>query len=142
MIWSMTSDGRNPRRLGVFGGIGPVESPDGRFVYCYYRRGIWRLPSGGGEPREVVVDPEARFLGPALAVTDAAVYYLRAGADPREIALSSRDLKTGKRQTVRTLPGFLRERAPTFDVSPDGRAVIYPHAGESETDLLMLAPFR
>jgi Tol biopolymer transport system component len=59
-LWKMPSEGGAAGQFTRGGGYYGIESPDARFVYyskSLEGSGIWRVPSTGGEPVEVVRGP-------------------------------------------------------------------------------------
>lgn len=65
------------------GGISPVESPDGRYLYYakYEKGGIWRMPLQGGEEAEVL-DEVSGGGWPNWGITSKGIYFLRFDKSP------------------------------------------------------------
>ena len=57
-IWRMRASGAEPQRITHGGGVRPIQSPDGRYLYYALDRfetAVWRTPADGG--REEMVLP-------------------------------------------------------------------------------------
>ena len=89
-----------------------------------------------------MVEGRRDLLGPSLATTRSALYFLRREPASREVALWVYEFRADSSRRVRSLPGFSRDRAPAFDVSPDGKYVVYPRTNQGESDLMLLEKFR
>ncbi|MEX2300598.1 MAG: protein kinase [Bryobacterales bacterium] len=77
--WKVSPEGGDPVQVTQTGGYGPVESPDGRFVYFSKEFGLWRMLVEGG--KEAAVLPERR-VGSRWDVAGNGVYFVELKADP------------------------------------------------------------
>ena len=137
-IWKL-AHGRDPQRLTQhIGGMDPQESPDGKYVYYWFRRSIWRVPAGGGEEEEVVAPEQWVFsLQPAAK----GIYYL--GMEQRRrMAIWFYDFASQKSSLVLEWNANQVGRDATFDVSPDGKYVLYPKVDRTQTDIVLVENFR
>src|SRR5256885_11384749 len=77
-IWKMPVQGGTPVRLTKNGGISPVESPDGQYLYYskFEQGGVWRMAVQGGEEKEGVKEGDGGG-GPKLGRGSKGVYFLR-----------------------------------------------------------------
>jgi len=124
---------------GSFGGetlMDSFESVDGKFLF--YRRdgSLWRMPVQGGESTRVlekVAFASWRVLGNGICYLDVRV---------RPAQLKLLDLGSGHTTSFGTLE--LGPRLPGaigFDVSPDGRWVIYVRVDASNSDIMLVENF-
>jgi hypothetical protein len=137
-IWKFTP-GKDPLALtSHMGGSGPMESPDGKFVYYRFRRTIWRVPAGGGAEEEVM-SPDM-FIA-AIEPVPKGVYYM-GWESRRRVAIGFYDFAAKKSSDVLALNDAEISRNATFDVSPDGRYLLYPKIDRAETDVVLVENFR
>ncbi|MFZ0734820.1 MAG: winged helix-turn-helix domain-containing protein, partial [Candidatus Sulfotelmatobacter sp.] len=83
-IWKIPIQGGTPLQLTKRGGISPVESLDGRYLYYskYEQTGVWRMPlQGGGEESKVLSDMDP-WGWPNWALSPEGIYFLKFGKFP------------------------------------------------------------
>jgi len=113
------------------------DSVDGKFLF--YRRddGLWRMPAEGGESIRVLANVSfARWR-----VFGNGICFLDDTASPAQLKLL--DLGSGRITSFRTVdlgPGAPTS-GPSFDVSPDGRWVIYDHVDAVSSDIMLMENF-
>lgn len=131
--------GGGPRPLTEhMGGMDPEESPDGKYVYYWFRRSIWRVPSGGGQEEEVYA-PEQWVL--SLRPAAKGIYYF--GLEGRRrMAVWFYDLAGQKSTRVLDWNADDVGRDATCDVSPDGKYVLYPKVDRTQTEIVLVENFR
>lgn len=140
-IWKVPADGGTPINLVSTVSSAPVWSPDGRFI----------LYSGAPRARSVplrAVTPEGRpFDVPALTVDRLGDSYRFAPGGAQLIVkqggfrrqdLYRFDLASGKLQRMTRLRGG--ESLVRFDVSPDGRQVVFERVRENSDVVLLELP--
>ena len=133
-VWKLPADGGEPVQLTQNGGWMPFESPDGQYVYYASKElapGVWRIPRDGGEEKEII--PEI-WSPHCFSVSPLGIYFItRDGA-----SVNRWNYDTG--ETVELLkiekPGGFG-----FDVSPDGKWVLYTHS-EPTSDLVLVEGFQ
>jgi Tol biopolymer transport system component/DNA-binding winged helix-turn-helix (wHTH) protein len=139
-IWKTPVQSGAPVRLTTHGGISPVESFDGRYLYYskYEKKGVWRMPlQGGGEEREVFseMDPGG---WPNWALSAEGIYFLKFGKFPHaELAIF--DFARAKTYVVRSL-----EKKPGWglSLSADGKSLVYVQDQFAESNLMLVRNFR
>lgn len=105
--------------------------------YLYFQRdgpGVWRMPVAGGED-ELVLD---RDIGWGLfAVTDRGIYF--AEPEGKSGVIEFYDLRTRRSARVAAM-----EKPPSrgFDVSPDGRWLLYSQIDFTSSDIILVENFR
>jgi Tol biopolymer transport system component len=138
-IWRMSLQGGSPIQLTKNGGISPVESPDGRFLYYskYEHGGVWRMPLGGGEESEVLKDVEGESW-PNWEISSAGIYFLRFSRFPR-VTIEFLEFSSG-----RTFPIWTLERKPGWglSVSDDGKSIVYVQNEFAESNIMLVKNFR
>jgi Tol biopolymer transport system component len=122
------------------GGWGPMESPDGRFIYSTGvsadRPTLLRAPAEGGEPKQVL---DSVVDGQSYAVVRDGIYFI-----PR------RDPKSGDsiqflNTTTRKIQRITSIEKPVgigLTVSPDRRWILYAQADQAGSDLMLVENFR
>jgi len=138
-IWRMSIKGGTPIQLTKNGGISPVESPDGRYLYyCKFEQGgIWRMPLQGGDETEVVSDLEGGGW-PNWGVTSGGIYFLQFREFPH-VAIDFYQFATGK-----TVPIWALEKEPGWglSLSPDGKSIAYIQNEFAESNIMLVKNFR
>ena len=138
-IWKIPLQGGSPTRITSNGGISPVESPDGQFLYYskYERGGIWRTPLQGGQESEVLSAIEGGGW-PNWGLTRDGIYFLRFGKYPL-VAIAFFEFATGK-----TIPIWSLEKEPGWglSLSADGKSIVYIQNEFLESNLMLVKNFR
>jgi Tol biopolymer transport system component/DNA-binding winged helix-turn-helix (wHTH) protein len=138
-IWRIPVQGGSASRLTRNGGISPMESPDGRFLYyCKYEQGgVWRMPLAGGEETQVLNTVEGASW-PNWALTSEGIYYLNFDGFPH-VSLDFFDFASRK-----SLPIWRLEKEPGWglSVSRDGRSIVYVKNEFEESNLMLVRNFR
>jgi len=137
-LWKFTS-GKEPLRLTEQIGAGmPEESPDGKFLYYWWRRSFWRIPAAGGTGEEVFA-PDQWIV--SYKPTAAGIYFM--GFERRRrMAIWFYDFASQKITQVLAMADFEMGRDASFDVSPDGKYLLYPKIDRAQTDLCVVENFR
>ena len=138
-VWKTPAQGGSPSRITSNGGISPVESPDGRFLYYskYEQGGVWRIPLQGGEETEVLRDIEGGGW-PNWGVSTDGIYFLRFGKFPL-VTIDFFEFATGK-----TIPIWSLKKEPGWglSLSPDGKSIVYIQNEFLESNLMLVKNFR
>ena len=136
-VWKFR--GEHPVQLGEqFGSSEPEESPDGKYVYFWSRRSIWRVPAAGGKEEEMV--PLDRWVSSLQPVNDGV--YSMTWEGRRRGAIWFYDFARQKNTEVLRLNEAEISRNANFDVSPDRKLLLYPKIARAETDLVLVDNFR
>src|SRR2546426_2874182 len=92
----MPVEGGSPIRITRNGGISPVESPEGRYLYYskYEQGGVWRVPLPGGQEAEVLKDVDGGAW-PNWGVNADGIYFLKFGKFPL-VTIDFFEFATGK----------------------------------------------
>ena len=134
-VWKVPVDGGEAVPvLGVRGG-GPVESPDGKFIYYHKDEGIWRVPTSGGTESQVIdsIHPEGGWV-----VVAEGLYFI-SKPDAKGVSyIRFKDLATG---AVRTIAPIKGKPSWGLTVSPDRRTFLYAQSDESGSDLMLVENF-
>lgn len=138
-LWKISVRGGAPFKLTKNGGISPVESYDGRFLYYskYEAGGLWRMPVEGGEETQVL--EEVRGGGWAnWALTPNGIYFLRFDKSPHA-TIQFLDFATNK-----TIPIWTLEKEPGWglSLSHDGKSIVYVQNEFAESNLMLVKNFR
>lgn len=137
-IWK---SGGGPRRLTESVGASyPTESPDGKYVYyaVWVRRSIWRVPANGGTAEEVA---ESEQSPSCIQPVGGGVYYM-GWQRRRRASIWFYDFATQKSSEVLAFKDGEVSRDATFDVSPDGKGILYPKIDRTQTGIVLVENFR
>ena len=137
--WKILADGGAPIQLTKNGGISPVESPDGRFLYYskYEQGGLWRKPLEGGEETEVLRDIPG-YQWPNWVVTGEGIYFLK--FDQTSLGrVEFLEFTTGK---IVPVWNFDRYVGWGLAGSQNGRSIVYIQHEFSESDIMLIKNFR
>ena len=139
-IWKMPIAGGAPRQLTKRGGISPVESFDGRYLYYskYEQSGVWRMPlQDGGDENEVLtdMDPEA---WPDWALSREGIYFLKFGRFPHA-ELVFFNLVDNKSHVL--LPLDAKRLGWGLSLSSDGKSLLYVQDQFAESNLMLVRNF-
>jgi Tol biopolymer transport system component/DNA-binding winged helix-turn-helix (wHTH) protein len=139
-IWKMPFSGGAPKQLTTHGGISPVESFDGRYLYYskYEQNGIWRMPlQENGVESEVLrdIDPGS---WPNWALSPEGIYFEKSGRFPHaELAFFNfADNKT------HIIWPFEKETGWGLSLSANGKSLVYIQDQFAESNLMMVRNFR
>lgn len=138
-LWKMPVQGGSPSRLTKNGGISPVESPDGRFLYYskYEQGGVWRMPLEGGEESQVLSDAGG-YEWPNWAITSNGIYFLRFDKFLR-VSIAFFEFASGKTTSLWALD---KEPGWGVSVSPDSKTLIYVQDEFAESNIMLVKNFR
>lgn len=138
-VWKIPVQGGSPTRITRNGGISPVESPDGRFLYYskYEQGGVWRIPLQAGQETEVLREVEGSSW-PNWGVSADGIYFLRFGKFPL-VAIDFFEFATGK-----TVPIWTLGKAPGWglSLSHDAKSIVYIQNEFSESNIMLVKNFR
>jgi len=132
-VWRMTAEGDDPVQLTRNGGVTPVESFDGRFVYYAVpeRAGVWRVPSDGGEEERVIAETRSDWW----SLTEDGIAFFNDSTETFEFY----EFQSGRRTA------FGRPSGPLWSgvsLSPDGRWFLYAQDDGPGDDIVMLEGLR
>lgn len=139
-IWKVPMAGGAPQQITKHGGISPVESFDGRYLYYskYERSGIWRVPlQDGGEEREVLSDIDPGSW-PNWALSPDGIYFLKFGKFPHA-ELAFLNFANNKTHTVWPLE---KEVGWGLSLAGDGKSLVYIQDQFAESNLMLVRNFR
>ena len=135
-LWRMDAATRRFSPVTTDGGYASRESPDGKWLFFTRadQPGIWRQPAGGGPPERVFdrLEPEdwANWQAGRLGLYFRELCANHSGPDVAFLAY-------GAAKPVDVLP--LDEQGwPNFDVSGDGKWIVYPRADKHSCDIRLI----
>ena len=139
-IWKMPLEGRAPPiQVTRNGGLSPVESPDGRFLYYakYEAGGIWRMPLNGGEETRVL-DESGGPGWPNWVLNDRGIYFLRTNKPGRD-TVQFLDFASKK-----IFPIFSLDKGAGWglSISRDAKSLFYVQSEFAEANLMLVKNFR
>jgi Tol biopolymer transport system component len=138
-VWKIRARGGFAVQITRGGGLVPLESPDGRFLY-YIKFGsfdLWRQPCAGG-PESLVFPGAIAAKGTAYAVTAGGVYLIRSAVERGELQLGFFDLKNSNFRAIAPIPKPLELG---LGVSPDQRTILFSQQDHLESDLMLVENF-
>jgi Tol biopolymer transport system component/tRNA A-37 threonylcarbamoyl transferase component Bud32 len=141
-IWRMPSNGGAAQQVTRKGGVEPLASMDGQWVfYIRDRRAteLWRVPVGGGEEIKLLDGPVYGYWG----VGRDGIYFVdQFPQNDGSRAVRMYDLKTGKVRAVAQVSGDIAPSLPGLSVSADGKVLILLQVERTEADLFLVPGFR
>ncbi len=138
-IWKIPVQGGTPTQVTKRGGISPVESFDGRYLYYskYEQAGVWRIPlQGGGEESQVLSDMDPGGW-PNWALSPEGIYFLKFEEFPNA-QLAFFDFAGGKTHVLWSLankPGW------GLSLSADRKSIVYLQDQFAESNLMLVRNF-
>jgi Tol biopolymer transport system component len=140
-LWKVAPDGSGRQQLGQHRGSNPIESPDGKWIYYFRGREMWRVAVSGGE-EERLYEPERGFPWGTPVAAANGLYFTEWDFRSRTMSIAFYDSLTRKAHAVLPLDRTEFDRTSSFDISPDGKFILYPRTDQSETNLMLLEGFR
>lgn len=139
-IWKTPVQGGTPLQLTRHGGISPVESFDGRYLYYskYEQDGIWRMPLQGGDDETKVLSDIDPGSWPNWALSPEGIYFLKFGKFPHA-ELAFFDFATGKTHILLPLD---KKLGWGLSLSADGKSIVYIQGQFAESNLMLVRNFR
>jgi Tol biopolymer transport system component len=140
-IWRIAPDGGTPSQMTRLGGSGAAPSPDGKWIY--YRRGrdIRRIAATGGSEEDVYTLAD-RFVWGSASASNQGVYFLEWPHGERKLQLTFFDVREKRARAVMQVERADMDRGVSFDISPDGKWIVYTKLNQAETNLVVLDGFR
>jgi Tol biopolymer transport system component len=138
-IWKIPVQGGTPLQLTKHGGISPVESIDGRYLFYskYEHSGVWRMPLQGGEESEVLNDVDS-WGWPNWALSPDGIYFLKSGKFPHS-ELAFLDFAGGKTHILWPLE---KNAGWGLSYSADRKSIVYIQNQFAESNLMLVRNFR
>jgi len=138
-LWKIPVQGGSPIKLTKNGGISPVESPDGRFLYYskYEEGGVWRMPLQGGPETEVLNEVEGGGW-PDWALSSDGIYFLRYDKFPH-VSIQFFEFATHKTTPIWSLG---KEPGWGLSMSRDSKSIVYVQKEFAESNIMLVKNFR
>jgi Tol biopolymer transport system component len=135
-IWKVQAEGGAAVQVTKSGGWGGFVGPDGTSLYYYRDQAIWKSTlTGEGEAR-FAANPESRDF----RLRRNSLWLLDSSAMQAQFDVL--DLSTHKQTHLGVVDiGAPANTATGFDVSPDGRMIIYTRVDALESDIMLVENF-
>jgi len=144
-IWKIPANGGEAIQLTRDGGFGPLESPDGKFLY-YVKNLIdttlWRIPVEGGQPT-TLLEGVSNYVN--LAIVDTGVFFVPVPERETGARFSVQFSRhaSNKIETVAISEKPLALGAGGgLSISPDGRWILYAQFDQAGNELMLVDGFR
>jgi Tol biopolymer transport system component/DNA-binding winged helix-turn-helix (wHTH) protein len=140
-LWRVSVLGGDPIRLTKNNGFFAIESRDGGTIY-YTKEdtdGIWEMPVSGGDAKRIVDGPLTSWGD--WAVLDKGIYFINFEGATLPSTVRFFDFGTRKLSTIARLNEAIAEEEANFDISPDGKSILYGQVNKS-VDIMMVENFR
>ena len=139
-VWRMPIAGGVPEQLTRYGGISPIESADGRYLYYskYEQNGIWRMPLRGDGAESMVLSDMDPDGWPNWALSPEGIYFLKFGKFPKA-SLAFYDFAEN---TTRIIWPLEKQAGWGLSLSSDGRSLLYIQDQFAESNLMLVRNFR
>jgi Tol biopolymer transport system component len=138
-IWKTPAGQDAPVQVTQEAGTAPLESPDGRFLYFakdYGTTSLWRMPSGGGAPRQVIDQLIDRT---AFAMTGEGVLAVRWAGHRRAVNIELLRFAGEAPERLATLEKWLDHSG--ISAAPGLSYVLFGAEERTGGDLMMLENF-
>lgn len=139
-IWKAATNGSHAKDLVPSGGSTPVESADGKWLLFRSHRGIYRVSPEGGEPEEFIV-PDQDMFWTGIQAVKTGVYYPVWERSVRGMGVVFFDYATKKNTVVLRSRGLDRSSG-SFNISPDGKYIVYAKVDRDQTSLVLIENLR
>jgi len=143
-IWKVSPEGGSPVQVtkqpasrasgGTDLGMNSFESADGKFLFYRRDEGLWRMLVEGGESTRIL-----KNISMMWRVCGNGICFLDEKENPAR--LKRVDLRSGRTTSFGSVDLGKEGSFGTFDVSPDGRWVIYPRVDTFNSDIMLLEDF-
>ena len=141
-VWKIHMPDAVPSKLTPDGGISPVESADGRYLYYakYEKGGVWRLPLQGAQPSEEteIIPKLPGTAWPDWALGSDGIYYLKTDQFPGGW-IDFYEFASGKTITLWHLD---RNSGWGLSLSRDGRSLVFVQNEFAESNIMLVKNFR
>lgn len=140
-VRKVPSTGDSSVQVTHHGGFAAFESPDGKFLYYAIRLaipGLWRVPTTGGEEKEIIGSLESGYWG-YWAVVDNGIYYLDTKSKRKILFF---DLTTHRTTPVFNLENPPAREFPGLAVSSDKKTIVYTQLDGLTNDIILVDNFR
>jgi len=133
-VWKMPAGGGEARRLTTKGGIWPLESPDGQWVYhSHGNSSLWKVPSDGGDETQVLES----VCGSAFGIVKEGIYFIPNPDAADRSSIQFFHFATKRIRSISTI-----KNSYNLSVSPDGRWLLYSQKDQLGSDLMLVENFR
>jgi eukaryotic-like serine/threonine-protein kinase len=138
-VWKAPANGGAPVRMLDTPARDIVESQDGRWLYFWRQRAIWRVLAMAGAETRVAEHP----TWGSWLLRDETLYLLNEDAKPRPTIDAVR-VSTGERTVFRELDDWPRMRSfpPAFDLSHDSAWFVFGRVDQMQNDVMLIQHFR
>jgi Tol biopolymer transport system component/DNA-binding winged helix-turn-helix (wHTH) protein len=143
-IWKVSPEGGSPVQVtkqpasrasgGTDLGMNSFESADGKFLFYRRDEGLWRMLVEGGESTRIL-----KNISMMWRVCGNGICFLDEKENPAR--LKRLDLRSGRTTSFGSVDLGKEGSFGNFDVSPDGRWVIYPRVDTFNSDIMLLEDF-
>jgi Tol biopolymer transport system component len=142
-VWKIPANGGEAVQLTRDGGLAPLESPDGKFLYyvkSLAATSLWKIPVEGGQATKVL---EGLSTSLNLAIVDSGLYFVPAASSGSGSSIQFLNFATNRISPVATFEKPLNVGVGGgLAVSPDGRWILYTQADQAGSELMLVENFR
>ena len=139
-VWKLPANGGDAIQVTRNGGLGPRQSPDGKFLYyakALFATSLWRIPVEGG-PETKVLESLSSHLN--VAIGNGGIYFVPSATSGSSIQFL--DLNTNQIATVAGFEGRLNSgEVGGLALSPDGKWLLYTKRDERGSELMLVEKF-
>ena len=137
-MWKLPEAGGDAIQVTRDGGLAPLESQDGKFIYFGKALGasVWRLPVEGGQATKLienVSDPQN------LAIASKGIYFVPQQSLALGSSIEFLDFTTNQTKRVAS---FAKPFSSGLTLSPDGRWILYTQVDREGAELRLVENFR
>jgi Tol biopolymer transport system component len=138
-VWKMSANGGVAVQVTKDGGYGPLESPDGKFLYytkALNATSLWKIPIEGGEASRVL-DSLSSYQN--VAIVNSGLYFVPIRNTTGDSSIQFLSFATNNISSIAT---FEKSPVSGLAVSPDGKWILYGLEQQSGSELMLVENFR
>jgi hypothetical protein len=132
----MRANGAEPQRITHGGGVRPILSPDGRYLYYARERfetAVWRTNADGGR-EEMVLPSLSNWAN--FAVSEDRIIFIPGVKAGLRSTIESIKPATGEKEVLMHLT-----RRPVWGLAAQPGTVLFSQADRDSSDLMIIDPF-
>ena len=134
-IWKFPAKGGTPIQVIANGGVWPVQSRDGKWLYFQESGKLFKAPVDGGESIQILPS----VSNDNFDIVDDGIYFITRPDENNKVYLQFLGFADNTVKTIAELP---RQISQGFTVSPDRRFALYTNQDKADSDLMLVENFR
>jgi len=135
-VWKAPSSGGHATQLARNPAGFPIESTDGRYVYFFRNKRVWRINTDGSGEEAVKGIPESGYVGEQWFPVGSGIYFMShsGGKDAIEFFDFSSQKVSRVYELEKHAPGWIG----AMPVTSGGKYMLFPQVDEQSSNLMMI----